>query len=92
MHYFDLHVYSKHYGVHQFREAHAFIGFQKDTPAAVVFQATNQLKALSRSGSSTFPIRQQLLKCGILKDVTPEEFEVTEGRIVSSAWKQAVNS
>lgn len=28
-----------------FKEVDAFIGFQKDTPASVVFQATNHLRA-----------------------------------------------
>ena len=31
---------------YQFKEAHAFIGYQNDTPAAVIFQATNLLKRL----------------------------------------------
>ena len=82
-----LHLYSKHYGVHQFREAHAFIGFQKDTPAAVVFQATNQLKTLLRNGSesTTSFISQQLLK-----DISTENL-ILEGRRYSDAWKDAVN-
>lgn len=29
----------------KFKKCDAFIGFQKDTPASVIFQATNQLKA-----------------------------------------------
>ena len=28
----------------KFKKCDAFIGFQKDTPASVIFQATNQLK------------------------------------------------
>ena len=30
----------------KFREAHAFIGYQNDTPAAVIFQATKLLRRL----------------------------------------------
>ncbi len=30
---------------YSFKEADAFIGFQKDTPAAVLFQATNLLRS-----------------------------------------------
>ncbi len=36
-----------------FKESDAFIGFQKDTPAAVVFQATNHLKSLQSGSSGT---------------------------------------
>ena len=33
-----------HFRAQKFTEGDAFIGYQKDTPAAVVFQATNQLE------------------------------------------------
>ena len=30
----------------KFRKSDAFIGFQKDTPASVIFQATNELRSV----------------------------------------------
>lgn len=33
-----------------FRKSDAFIGFQKDTPASVIFQATNLLKSAVNEG------------------------------------------
>ncbi|XP_064403130.1 E3 ubiquitin-protein ligase RNF213-like isoform X2 [Halichondria panicea] len=50
-----------------FSEAHAFIGYQKDTPAAVVFQATNLLKRLQRNPSLSSKI-EQLQRAGIISE------------------------
>ncbi len=33
-----------------FKKSDAFIGFQKDTPASVIFQATNLLRSVSKKG------------------------------------------
>ena len=39
------HIYVYHtFRNHTFKRSDAFIGFQKDTPASVLFYATNQLK------------------------------------------------
>ena len=54
------------YRDNQFKEAHAFIGYQNDTPAAVIFQATNLLKRLvGRQGEKEY-LRLQL--AGVLDD------------------------
>ena len=46
-----MHDYISSCSVNKFREAHAFIGYQNDTPAAVIFQATKLLRRLmDRSG------------------------------------------
>lgn len=34
----------------KFKKSDAFIGFQKDTPASVVFQATNLLRSATQAG------------------------------------------
>ena len=69
-----------------FKEGHAFIGYQKDTPAAVVFQASQQLKNL-RSGLDT---RLKSMKdCRIFRDIPLEElFMVEKG---SELWQLAVS-
>ncbi len=50
-----------------FSEAHAFIGYQKDTPAAVVFQATNLLKRLQKNPSLGSKV-EQLQRAGIISE------------------------
>ncbi len=53
----------------QFNEAHAFIGYQKDTPAAVIFQATNLLKRLrenQRPDSYASWQAENLMRAGII--------------------------
>ncbi len=50
-----------------FSEAHAFIGYQKDTPAAVVFQATNLLKRLQKTSSLGSKV-EQLQRAGIISE------------------------
>ena len=62
-------------GQKKFREGHAFIGYQKDTPAAVVFQASKQLKRGVKQKSDH----------DIVKDIANSSEK--EG---SEVWKQAV--
>jgi len=40
---------------HAFKKSDAFIGFQKDTPASVLFYATNQLKLALASIKNSVP-------------------------------------
>ncbi len=71
---------------HSFKECDAFIGYQKDTPAAVVFQATNRFKSL-RDGTTDFSRSADYL--GILGGIGPDELvQETED---SELWKQAVS-
>ena len=60
----------------KFKEEDAFIGYQKDTPAAAVFQATNQLEKLCKRHPSTVQKWIKVLKSGFLKytldDITEE--------------------
>ncbi len=60
-----LHNFSDYRG-NRFSEAHAFIGYQKDTPAAVVFQATNLLRRL-RQNQALESKAEILLRAGIIK-------------------------
>ena len=72
----------------RFEQAHAFIGYQKDTPAAVVFQATNQLNELLRDGANMSPVWQRLQRIGVLENICPEQLMKDEG---CDVWKEAVS-
>ena len=68
--------------VKSFKPGDAFIGFQKDTPAAVVFQATNHLKKVTES---QFSFRQTMItESGILR---PEELSDED----QESWSEAVS-
>ena len=101
----DVHIYcvleyKSNLCVHVYRETtckakhfevgHAFIGYQKDTPAAVIFQASNQLKKLvaSEGGDST-PAWERLQTIGVLKDITTKD--LSEADESSDSWKDAVS-
>ena len=71
-------------GKGNFEEGHAFIGYQKDTPAAVVFQASKQLKKYRKGLSMS-----RLSESGILGDIPTEEL-VKEAKD-SDMWKDAVS-
>ena len=45
LHYYIDGSYGNFYSNFTWKTSDAFIGYQKDTPAAVIFQATNQLRA-----------------------------------------------
>ena len=62
----------------KFSEADAFIGYQTDTSAEVVFQATEELRGL-KVHSSSLPLHA-------LGGIQPKE--ISEG---SSMWKVAVS-
>ena len=49
-----------------FKEEQAFIGYQKDTPAAVIFQASRQLKQLRRGNCQEL---DSLQKYSIFQDI-----------------------
>lgn len=71
-------------GKGNFKEGHAFIGFQKDTPAAVVFQASKLLKKF-RKGLSVNTLPQS----GIWGDISLGE--LVKEKKGSDAWKDAVS-
>ena len=64
----------------KFTEGDAFIGYQKDTPAAVVFQATHQLE---REGLAVWEKTEPV---GVLGPRAEEEEEA------SHVWKENVSS
>ena len=64
----------------KFTEGDAFIGYQKDTPAAVVFQATHQLE---REGPL---VGERTESVGVLGPRAEEEEET------SHVWKENVSS
>ena len=64
----------------KFTEGDAFIGYQKDTPAAVVFQATHQLE---REGPAVWERTEPVSVLG------PRAVEEEEGE-ASQVWKENV--
>ncbi len=68
-----------------FKETDAFIGYQKDTPAAVVFQATNHLESLRKGtmNASRACAYHRILDMGGIKPAHAEEG--------SGLWKAAVS-
>ncbi len=78
-------LYSDNRG-NQFREAHAFIGYQKDTPAAVIFQATNILKKLQENqghGNCNMDA-ERLMRAGIISE------DFVDMSQESDLWTEAV--
>lgn len=73
-----------------FKEPHAFIGYQKDTPAAVVFQAINQLRELLKDGGRTPPAWQRLQQIGVLHKSLFEQLIIAQEG--SHEWQEAVRS
>ena len=69
----------------QFREEHAFIGYQKDTPAAVIFQATTLLRRLVEKPEEQK--RLHLQRAGVLSDDLSDLLESSEE---SPRWLEAV--
>ena len=64
----------------RFARGDAFIGYQKDTPAAVVFQASNFLRRMKEDDAIIESKRQLLDRAGI----TMDEDDINE------QWKAAV--
>ncbi len=71
-----------------FKETDAFIGYQKDTPAAVVFQATNHLESLQQGtmNASRAGAYLHILNMG---GIRPEVLAHAEEG--SELWKVAVS-
>ena len=67
-----------------FEEGHAFIGYQKNTPAVVVFQASKQLERFRKGLSMS-----RLSESGIFGDVPIKEL-LNEAKD-SDMWKDAVS-
>ena len=72
------------YSGRKFTEGEAFIGYQNDTPAAVVFQATRQLEQEGLTVSSP----QGRKRKRPVKDLEPKAVEVEEDLQV---WKENVS-
>ena len=70
----------------RFKESDAFVGYQKDVAAAVVFQASNQLRKRLTGGLRQ--LRESAWERGLLGDHPLDQLaEEEEG---SEAWKNAV--
>lgn len=69
----------------KFTKCDAFVGYQEDTPAAVVFQANNQLERLLESGKQLEGLESHLLAEIDINCLTEDEDN-------SEAWSRAVSS
>ena len=74
----------------KFSRGDAFIGYQKDTPAAVVFQASNFLRRLrEEDGKNVIKSKLELLnRAGILESMPPNVLLNREE--VTEHWRDAV--
>ena len=70
----------------KFTPKHAFIGYQEDTPAAVVFQASRQLKRLKKDPYLQLSYQNESL---IFGDIQLEELLAEDKG--SNMWKVAVS-
>ena len=77
-----MHNYISSCSDNKFREAHAFIGYQNDTPAAVIFQATKLLRRLV-DGSGGWECHH-LQKAGVL------DADLSDLGEESPLWSQVV--
>ena len=73
----------------KFSSENAFVGFQMDTPAAIIFQATNFLRKQKQRNLHSDKGWEIIHSANALHGATPEEFlEMHED---SREWKQAVS-
>ena len=71
----------------RFKQGNAFVGYQKDTPAAVVFQATIQLQNMMER--KHFKEWEGLKEASVLGNIHLDE--LMEEEVNSGIWKQAVS-
>ena len=80
-----------YYFFHRFKENDAFVGFQKDTPASVVFQATNMLRSAHTALERGEDVRMgQWADLWEWSQCDPDELRKEENG-EDSAWKNAVS-
>ena len=73
-----------------FKKSDAFIGFQKDTPASVIFQATNQLRlACSAIKDGSFERTTKWKSILEWSGMATDNWAIEEENPVS--WKEAVS-
>ena len=74
----------------KFSRGDAFIGYQKDTPAAVVFQASNFLRRLrEEDGKNVIKSKLELLnRAGILESMPPNV--LLDREEITEHWRDAV--
>lgn len=72
----------------KFCPEHAFVGFQTDTPAAVIFQSTNFLRKLREQGGANVTGWEMVQNAGALSGISPEELAALGED--SEQWRDAV--
>ena len=74
----------------KFNPANAFIGFQTDTPAAIVFQTTHFMRQLRKEGAANSNGWENVRSANALGEVSPEGLVELEED--SEQWKYAVSN
>ena len=90
---FGIQLNSRYWYLSRFKESDAFVGYQQDVAAAVVFQASNQLRKTCQRLKEGITDQQQLWESGwedgLLEDCSLDQLaQETEG---SESWKKAVS-
>ena len=73
----------------KFCPENAFIGFQTDTPTAIVFQTTNHLRKLREHGKGDDRRWETVRDAGVLENTSSED--LVQLQEDSEQWKQAVS-
>lgn len=73
----------------KFSPGNAFIGFQTDTPAAIVFQMTNFLRKMREQGVGDDKMWETVHNAGVFENTTSEELAHLQED--SELWKHAVS-
>jgi hypothetical protein len=76
------------YGDGNFNETHAFVGYRRDTAAAVVFQASRQLESLKSGNKVLYNTMKESI---MFRELPIDQLKCTEEK-GSWLWKQAVCS
>ena len=77
----------------KFKRSDAFVGFQKDTPASVVFQASNLIR-LATTEAEDFDIGHQerlFQLCGFRVEYMSDEEDQNEASVISRVYKFRTN-
>ncbi len=74
----------------KFKKSDAFIGFQKDTPASVIFQATNLLRSACTAAKAGVDVKKKGKWADIFKwsNLGPEDYCIEENK----DWGEAVST
>ena len=73
----------------KFKKSDAFIGFQKDTPALVIIQATNQLRSACAAFKEGKCTKRKWDRILVWSKLSPQYWDIEN--VDNNAWKNAVS-